>query len=71
MCFFYAFFGFSSSDKSFRLADALCQTDRIVINVNKTRTIGYKERVCVSSPWRVVLAFLLAPAPCWNMRGKN
>ncbi|OTB73746.1 hypothetical protein AW064_19970 [Escherichia coli] len=50
---------------------SLRQTDRIVINVNKKRTIGYKERVCVSSPWRVVLAFLLAPAPCWNMRGKN
>ncbi|EFP69708.1 glutamate decarboxylase isozyme [Shigella dysenteriae 1617] len=50
---------------------SLRQTERIVINVNKTRTIGYKERVCVSSPWRVVLAFLLAPAPCWNMRGKN
>ena len=26
---------------------SLRQTDRIVINVNKTRTIGYKERVCV------------------------
>ncbi len=25
----------------------------------------------MSSPWRVVLAFLLAPAPCWNMRGKT
>ncbi|TGB76124.1 hypothetical protein CRG95_02195 [Escherichia sp. E4208] len=71
MRLFYAFFGFPSSDKSFRLTNALCQTDRIVININKTRTIGYKERVCVSSPWRVVLAFLLAPVPYWNMRGKN
>lgn len=25
----------------------------------------------MSSPRRVVLAFLLAPAPCWNMRGKT
>ncbi|TKT86411.1 hypothetical protein FC814_00665 [Escherichia sp. MR] len=64
MCFFYAFFGFSSSDKSFRLTSSLCQTDRIVINFNKTRTIGYKERVCVSLPWQEVLAFLLAPALC-------
>ncbi|EFB7641015.1 hypothetical protein E4I92_04980 [Escherichia coli] len=71
MRFFYAFFGFSSSDKSFRLADALCQTDRIVINVNKKRTIGYKERVCVSSPWQEVLAFLLAQVPYWNTLEKN
>ncbi|PQN77503.1 transposase, partial [Shigella flexneri] len=51
-----------------------CLSDRLtelLSMLTKKRTIGYKERVCVSSPWRVVLAFLLAPAPCWNMRGKN
>ncbi|AUT26971.1 hypothetical protein FHD46_00980 [Escherichia coli] len=71
MRLFYAFFGFPSPDKSFRLTSTLCQTDPIVINVNEIRTISYKERVCVSLPWLEVLAFLLAPVPYWNMREKS